>query len=67
MSPKCQWLKDKNGRSLQKWNKGRSAGVRTSALLASPIYTGQAQGEEKNHIKREAQIEPLSSFGSARP
>jgi len=25
-----------------------------TALLASPVYIGQAQGEEKNHIKRGA-------------
>ena len=29
------------------------------ALLASPVYTQQAQGEETKHIKREAKIEPL--------
>ena len=28
--------------------------VEQTALLASPIYIGQAQGEEKKHIKREA-------------
>ena len=36
--------------------------VKTSsetALLASPIYIGQAQGEEKKHIQRGAKIEPL--------
>ena len=26
--------------------------------MASPIYIGQAQGEEKKHIKREAKIGP---------
>ena len=44
-------------------------GVRTSgdatALLASPVYPGQAQGEEKKHTKRE----PRSSlsFGAGPP
>ena len=32
--------------------------VRQTALLDSPIYTGQAQGEEKKHRKREARIGP---------
>ena len=46
--------------------------VKQTALLASPVYIGQAQGEEKKHIKRGAKIEPLASlllvsFGSARP
>ena len=44
----------------------RISGKQT-ALLASPVYIGQAQREEKNHIKRGAEIEPLSSFGSASP
>ena len=50
-------------------------GVKTSgetALLASPIDIGQAQGEEKTHIKRGAKIEPwpsllFVSFGLACP
>ena len=54
---------------------GLRTGVRNSgeetALLASPIYMGQAQGEEKKHIKRGAKIELASllfvSFGSAHP
>ena len=46
--------------------------VKQTALLASPVYIGQAQGEEKKHIKRGAKIEPLASllfvsFGSTRP
>ena len=46
--------------------------VKQVALLASPIYIGQAQGEEKKHIKRGAKIEPGASllfvyFGSAHP
>ena len=28
--------------------------VKQTALLASPIYAGQAQGEETKHLKREA-------------
>ena len=43
--------------------------MKQTALLASPIYIGQAQGEEKKHIKRGAKIELASllfvSFGSA--
>jgi len=34
--------------------------------MASPIYRGQVQEEEKKHIKREVKIEPLS-FGLAHP
>ena len=46
--------------------------MKQTALLASPVYTGQAQGEEKKHVKRGAKIEPgasllFMSFGSARP
>ena len=41
--------------------------VKQTALLASLIYVGQAQGEEKKHIIRGAKIEPLSSFGLAHP
>ena len=33
--------------------------VKQTALLASPIYIVQAQGEEKKHVKRGAKIEPL--------
>ena len=33
--------------------------VKQTALLASPIYTGQAQGEEIKYIKRGAKIGPL--------
>ena len=43
-----------------------------TALLASPIYRGQAQGEEKKHTKRGAKIESgafllFTSFGPAHP
>ena len=38
--------------------------VQQTALLASPVYTGQSQEEETKYIKRGAKIEPLSSFGS---
>ena len=46
--------------------------VKQTALLASPICIGQAQGEEKKHIKKEAKIGPgasllLVSFGLACP
>ena len=45
---------------------------KTTVLLASPIYIGQAQGEEKKNIKRRAKIEPgasllFLSFGLAHP
>ena len=33
--------------------------VKQTALLASPIYIGQAQGEETKYITRGAKIEPL--------
>ena len=32
--------------------------VKQTALLASPIYIGHAQGVEKKHIKRVIRIEP---------
>ena len=44
--------------------------MKLTALLASPIYTGQAQVEEekkKKNMRRGAKIEPLSSFESAYP
>ena len=37
-----------------------------TALLASPIYRGQAQGEEKKHTKRGAKIEPGAHLSSLR-
>ena len=36
--------------------------MKQTALLASPVYIGQAQGEEKRQIKRGAKIEPRSSL-----
>ena len=36
--------------------------VKQTVLLASSIYIGQAQGEEKKHIKRGAKIRPLFSL-----
>ena len=33
--------------------------VKQTALLPSPVYTGQAQGEETDHIKSGAKIGPL--------
>ena len=34
--------------------------VKQTALLASPIYVGQAQGEEKKHIKKGAKVSGVS-------
>ena len=31
--------------------------------MASAVYIGKAQGEERNHIKREAKIEPSLLLG----
>ena len=36
--------------------------VKQAGLLASPIYIGQAQTEEKSHIKRGAKIGLGASF-----
>ena len=36
--------------------------MKQTVLLASPIYIGQAQGEEKKHIKGEAKIGPGPLF-----
>ena len=33
--------------------------MKQTALLARPIYTGQAPGEETKHMKRGAKTEPL--------
>ena len=33
-----------------------------NSLLASPIYIGQAQGEEKKTVKSGTKIEPLALF-----
>ena len=41
--------------------------VKQTALLASPINIGLAQGEEKKRIKRGAKTEPISSSGLAGP
>jgi len=35
--------------------------VKQTALLARPVYIGQAQGEEKKHLKR-AKNGPLASL-----
>ena len=40
----------------------REPQVKQTALLASPIYIGQAQGEEKKHIKRGVKIEAGASL-----
>ena len=53
--------------------KVRGPQVKQTALLASPIYVGQAQGEEKKHIKKGAKGSGISlcllfaSFGLACP
>ena len=63
MSPEWQWLKDKEGieqRKVQGPEQGLQ--VEQTALLASPIYIGHAQGEEKKHIKRGAKIESEASL-----
>ena len=49
-SPKWQWLKDKEGKSP--WRPQ----VKQTALLASPVHMGQAQGEEKNIQKEEPKL-----------
>ena len=57
MSSEWQWLKDKEAveqRKVQGPEQGLQA--EQTALLASPIYIGQAQGEEKKHIKKGAKI-----------
>ena len=36
--------------------------MKQTALLVSPIYIGQAQGEEKKQIKRGAKIEQGASL-----
>ena len=36
--------------------------VKEEDLLACPIYTAQAQGEEEKHIKRGAKMEPGASL-----
>ena len=38
--------------------------VKQAGLLASPIYIGQAQWEEKNHMKRGAKIGWATLFSS---
>ena len=73
MSSEWQWLKDKEAveqRKVQGPEQGFQA--EQTALLSSPIYIGQAQGEEKKHIKRGAKIGLeasllLTSFESACP
>ena len=36
--------------------------MKQTALLASPVHIGQAQEEEKKHLKRGAKFEPLASL-----
>ena len=74
-SPKWQWLKEKEGKSLLKWNKGRSEDrsenlrlkktKNKTAFLASPIYIGQAQGEEKKTYKEEPKLGQGVLFSSS--
>ena len=69
--------KTKKGKTRENRTKeGPRTGVRTSgeanSLQANPVYLGQAQGEEKKHIKRGAKIEQgvsllFMSFGSTYP
>ena len=64
-SPKWWWLKDKERKKPMKMDQKKIWGleweiqVKQTAVLASPIYIGQAQGEETKYIKRGAKIEPL--------
>ena len=44
-------IEQRNVRGLQ-----RGPQEKQTAVLASPVYIGQAQGEEKKHIKRGAKI-----------
>ena len=36
--------------------------VKQTALLAGPVYVGQAQGEQKKHVKGGAKIGPGASL-----
>ena len=61
-------LKDKEGEKPAKIEQRkvleleRRPQVKQTALLASPIYIGHAQGVEKKHIKRGVKIEPGPSL-----
>ena len=62
--------REKPGNIEQRKVQGPECGpqVKETALLASPASIGQAQGEEKKHIKRGAKTGPgasllLESFG----
>ena len=60
-------IEQRNVRGLQ-----RGPQEKQTAVLASPVYIGQAQGEEKKHIERGAKIGPgtsllFVSFGLACP
>ena len=77
-SPKWPWLKDKEREKPVKMEQKKirelelEPQVKQTALLASPIYIGQAQGEEEKHIIRGAKIGPLvsllfKSFGVGQP
>ena len=64
-SPKWPWLKDKEREKPVKMEQKKirelelEPQVKQTALLASPIYKGQAQREETKYIKRGAKIGPL--------
>ena len=49
------------------WGPEWGSQVKQTALLASPIYIGQAQGEEKKHIKEKPKLgcRPLSLLFSS--
>ena len=47
------------------WGLEWGSQVKQTAFLASPIYIGQAQGEEKKHIKRGAKIGLQASLFSS--
>ena len=48
------------------WGPEWESQVKQTTLLARPVYIGQAQGEERKHIKRGASL-LLTSFGLACP
>ena len=70
-SPKWRWLKDKEGKSPQHrtregqgkvwWREWRLQ-VEQTALLASPVCIGQAQGEGKTYKKRSQRALSRSSL-----
>ena len=75
MSPKWRWLKDKEGKKSLKMEQKETQGpkwepqVKQTALLASPICTGQAQSGEETKCtkKRKPRWTEVSSFGWVHP